>query len=170
MFKINKNNIFSYRPEELISPFDKMFDELISNTNPELPKIFGDSLFQKNAYPRINVISSEESVTIEASLPGLTREDVNIDVDGHNLIISSSKSRNDSGKFDDSKESDKKYGTNPTYLFREIRKSPFTRTLNLSEELDLDKISASMKDGLLTIVVPRITKKEKERLNRIKIS
>ena len=46
----NSPNLFSsgLRKDEWLSPFDKMLDEMLSASNPELHKVFGDSVFEKS--------------------------------------------------------------------------------------------------------------------------
>ena len=68
----NSPNLFSsgLKRDEWLSPFDKMLDEMFSASNPELHKVFGDSVFEKNAYPKVNIIDTSDSIVIEASVPG----------------------------------------------------------------------------------------------------
>lgn len=134
---------------EWLNPFDKIFDDMLATTNPELYKAFGDSVFEKNAYPKVNIVNYNDFVTIEAAVPGMKESEVNVEVDGNTLTISGSTARNQSGENDDS-----------SYLKREIKRSSFARSFTLSKELDTSKIEAKLDLGLLTVKIKKVNPKQ----------
>jgi len=156
---LGNRDFYALKKDEWLNPFDRLFDEMMSAQNPELHRVFGDSLFEKNAYPKVNIIDRHDSVLIEASVPGLKKEDVSIESDGQTLTISSSfpKEMREEGR-----------GLN--YLRREIKKSSFARSFILSRELDIANISADMDSGLLLIMIPKLLpKKEVSSKKKIEI-
>lgn len=157
---MGNRDFYTLKRDEWLNPFDRLFDEMMSAQNPELHRVFGDSLFEKNAYPKVNIIDYVDSVMIEASVPGLKKEDVSIEVEGQNLTISSSFPK-------DSREDHR--GLN--YLRREIKKSAFARSFTLSKDLDLANISADMDSGLLLVRIPKLVPKaEQNTKKKIQIS
>jgi len=144
--------------DEWLSPFDKILDELVSASNPDLYKVFGDSVFEKNAYPKVNIIDNKDSIIIEASVPGLKKEEVSVEVEGNVLTIASrpqKESREDLAE--------------ARYMRREIKKSSFVRSFTLSKDLDASSVKADLDLGLLTISIGKLIPR-KDLLQRKKIS
>lgn len=122
-----------------------------------LPDIFNDFfdtewMEKANATaPAINVVEHDNSYAVEVAAPGMTKDDFNVhlDEDGNISITMEKKSEN--------KEENKKNGH---YLRREFSYSKFQQTMVLPDNVDKDKISASVKDGVLTIDLPKLPKEE----------
>ncbi len=140
--------------DEFITPFDKIFDELMTKTFPTFQDEVGVS-FNQGAYPKVNVYEYDDKIGIVAEIPGLDKKNVTVDVEEDVLIISGDKHGFDSdgGKC----------------ITRELKQSAFTRSFNLGEYLDGTKVSAKFKDGILSISVPKI-EPEKPKKTFIKIS
>ena len=140
--------------DEFLTPFDKVFDELMTKTFPAFHEETGVS-FNKGAYPKVNVYEYDDKVGIVAEIPGLDKSNVSVEVEEDVLIISGDKHGFDSdgGKC----------------ITRELKQSAFTRSFNLGEYLDGSKVSAQFKDGMLSISVPKI-EPEKPKKTYVKIS
>ena len=140
--------------DEFLTPFDKVFDELMSASFPTFKEETGVS-FNKGAYPKVNVYEYDDKVGIVAEIPGLDKSNVSVDVEEDVLIISGDKHGFDSdgGKC----------------ITRELKQSAFTRSFNLGEHLDGEDVSASFKDGLLSIAIPK-KEPEKPKKKFVKIS
>lgn len=128
-----------------------------------LPSIFNDFfdndwMVKANATaPAINVFETEKEYKVELAAPGMTKEDFNVHIDEeNNLVISMEKKTNNK---EDNKD-EKKEGR---YLRREFSYSKFQQTMILPEDVDKDKISASVENGVLNINLPKFTEQEKER-------
>lgn len=134
--------------DQFLTPFDQLFDRVFHQAFPEIKKELGTDFFQKGSYPRVNVISKEDSLVVEAAVPGMKRKDIDVEVHNGVLTIrgSSNQIKEDDGK----------------HLRREIKRSSFSRSFNLSDELNAEKISGSLEDGILKITIPRLEKIEKE--------
>ncbi len=121
-----------------------------------LPSIFND--FFDNDWmaksnttaPAINVIENDEDYKIEVAAPGMTKEDFNIHLADDNLLVITMEKKNDL------KEEDKKR----KYLRREFSYSKFEQSMVLPEDVEKDKISASVNDGVLIIDLPKLAKGE----------
>jgi HSP20 family protein len=90
--------------------------------------------------PDVDIIENSEAITLFADLPGVTRENLGIDVrDGVLHLV---------GKIGDSNEK-----LRPIY--REYDEGGFSRKFTLGERIDTEKISAKLNNGVLTLVLPK---------------
>ena len=140
--------------DEFLTPFDKIFDQLIDKSFPNFKEETGVS-FNQGAYPKVNVYEYDDKIGIVAEIPGLDKKNVSVEVEEDVLIISGDKHGFDSdgGKC----------------ITRELKQSAFKRSFNLGEHLDGTNVSAKFKDGMLSISVPKI-EPEKPKKHSVKIS
>jgi len=140
--------------DEFLTPFDKIFDQLMLKQFPNFQEEVGVS-FNQGAYPKVNVYEYDDKIGIVAEIPGLDKKNVTVDVEEDVLIISGDKHGFDSdgGKC----------------ITRELKQSAFKRSFNLGEYLDGTKISAQFKDGMLSISIPK-KEPEQPKKHSIKIS
>lgn len=91
--------------------------------------------------PALNVYEDGESIVVEAEVPGLKAGDVEVAFDNGELTL----------------KGEKKFSVkeNAPLHRRERLYGSFTRTLTLPWEIVVDKISAEMKDGVLTVTLPK---------------
>jgi|TARA_R110000851_G_scaffold285103_1_gene438744 HSP20 family protein len=129
--------------DSFLTPFDKMFDEIITQSFPQINQQVGVSPFEGTAYPKVNVYEYDDRVCIVAEISGLDKKQLNIEVENGNLIISGD-------KHNIHEESGAKV------LRRELKASSFKRSFELGELLDGDNIEAKFKDGVLSISVPKM--------------
>ncbi len=157
MTKILYNPIFpAIDREEFLTPFDKMFDQIINTQFPEIEKQIGVKPFKGTAYPKINVYEWQDKVGVIAEIPGLSKKDLSVEVTDGVLTISGDKHT----LFDvgDAK-----------VIRRELKESSFKRQFELGEELNGKDIKAKFEDGILSIEIPKI-EPEKPKTNKVKIS
>tara|TARA_R100001377_G_scaffold54184_1_gene31943 strand:- start:643 stop:1116 length:474 start_codon:yes stop_codon:yes gene_type:complete len=138
--------------EDFLTPFDRMFDQIVSKQFPELEKQVGVKPFQGTAYPKVNVYEYDDRVGIIAEIPGLDKKDLKVDVQEGILVISGDKHAlyNDDGA---------------KVIRRELKQSSFKRQFELGEQLDGDNIKASFKDGLLSIDIPKVEPAKPKKLS-----
>ena len=129
-----------------------------------LPSIFNDFfdndwMVKANATaPAINVVESDKDYKVEVAVPGMTKNDFNIHLGEDNeLVISMEKKSENNEKDKDNKK----------YLRREFSYSKFQQSLYLPDNVDKDKISANVADGVLTIDLPKYSEEEKAKVNRV---
>ena len=126
-----------------LSLFNDFFDDLLGNG-------YGVPAYSKKPFfhePKVDVKQSKDNYTLQMDLPGKTDKDVNIELDHNTLTISSAKEEKKEEKSD--KKSDDKW------IVRERSYSQFSRRFALPEDVASDKISATVKDGVLTVSMPR---------------
>ena len=106
--------------------------------------------------PSVNIREEKDKYSVELAVPGLKKEDINVDVEGNMLTISCEK------------EEETKEGEND-YSHREYNYSSFSRSLTLPENVDSSKISARYTDGVLRLGIPKREPSQKEKSSKIKI-
>jgi HSP20 family protein len=93
------------------------------------------------AYPGVNVWEDGDSAHIEAELPGMSMDDIEVDVIGNEVTIRGER------KIEDPQ--------NGTYRRRERPAGCFARTITLPWEIDADRVEAKLHDGVLTVHLPK---------------
>ena len=129
--------------DSFLTPFDRMFDDIVGKSFPEINQQVGVNPFQGTAYPKVNVYEYDTKIGVIAEIPGLDKKDLNIEVEDGVLTVSGDKSHG----FDEGKAK---------VLRRELKHSSFKRQFTLGEQLDGDNISANFKDGILSIEIPKV--------------
>lgn len=129
-----------------------------------LPSIFNDFfdndwMIKANATaPAINVLESDTDYKVEVAAPGMTKEDFNIHLSEDNELVISMEKKN---------ETKEENNNNRKYLRREFSYSKFEQALVLPDDVEKDKISANVTDGVLTVDLPKRTPEEKAKINRV---
>ena len=139
----------------------------VRRTQNWLPSIFNDFfdndwMVKANATaPAINVFETEKEYKVELAAPGMTKEDFNVHIDEeNNLVISMEK------KTENKEESNKDEKKEGRYLRREFSYSKFQQTMILPDDVDKEKISAQVENGVLNINQPKFTEQEKEKTKK----
>jgi HSP20 family protein len=133
-----------------------MFDEFARKDFPEFFQHFGAEPFGKSAYPKVNVITNDEAVTIEAELAGYKKDEIDIEVKEGVLTISGGTSQLN-------EQTDK-----VVYLLRELKRSSFSRSFKLGDQLDASDVDAKFDNGLLTITIQKLQKEPESKKVTIK--
>ncbi len=109
--------------------------------------------------PAVNVKESETAYTMELAAPGIKKEycRVNINEDGNLAIAIENKCEH--------KQEDKKHH----YLRREFSYSNYEQNYTLPDDVERDKISAKVEDGILTVTMPKTAKEEKKLSKAIEV-
>ena len=119
-----------------------------------------DAFFAKqlnsNFSPAVNVVEGKENFRLEFAVPGFTKNDFNVKLDGDLLTISGEK------KNEVNKEDEK-------FTMREFSHSSFSRTFTLPETVDSSKINAEYHDGILKLMIPK-KEEVKQKSLEIKVS
>ncbi len=104
--------------------------------------------------PAIEMFDRDNDIVIRAELPGVNKEDVDISITNDALAIKGEYKKSEEIKEDN-------------YYLREKSYGSFSRTIALPPEVDADKVSATMKNGVLEIV---FAKKEEAKTKERKIT
>ena len=137
-----KQNLPFFDRDDFLTPFDKMFDNMVESQFPDIVKQVGVKPYQGSAYPKVNVYEYDDKIGIVAEIPGLNKKQLNVEVEEGILTISGDKHNT----FEDD---------GAKVLRRELKQSSFKRSFELGEQLDGDDISANFKDGVLSVSIPK---------------
>jgi HSP20 family molecular chaperone IbpA len=127
------------------------------NTSKEITKRYAKTqqrreLPQRSIRPDVDIYEDEMGITLMADLPGVKKEELDIQVDSETLTI------------DGKAEIDMPEAMQA--LYADVRATRYQRSFSLSSELDGDKAEASLEDGVLSL---RIPKREQYRPRKIEI-
>ena len=122
---------------------DRMVDDVMHGS-------FGTATNARSFAPEVDVRSNAERVLFSFDLPGVKKEDIDITLDKGVLTVMGTR------KFERGGEKEqlllgRSYGT-------------FTRAFSLPEDVDVDKLSAELADGVLTIAIPKLQKAAPRRI------
>eukprot|EP00027_Filamoeba_sp_ATCC50430_P000945 CAMPEP_0168554936 /NCGR_PEP_ID=MMETSP0413-20121227/8055_1 /TAXON_ID=136452 /ORGANISM="Filamoeba nolandi, Strain NC-AS-23-1" /LENGTH=156 /DNA_ID=CAMNT_0008585729 /DNA_START=32 /DNA_END=498 /DNA_ORIENTATION=+ len=107
--------------------------------------------------PSCDIKETDKEYVLHAELPGVSKDDINIEVHEGVLTISGEKKKT-------KKESNEK--------FHRVERSygKFVRSMTVPEELSADQIKARYENGVLEVTIPKPPKKEEPKPKRIKIA
>ncbi len=91
--------------------------------------------------PPVDIWEDKDGITLCADMPGVSKDRLELRIDGNSLIIEGQVQLEFSGKAE--------------ALYADIRSSLYRRTFSLSGELETGKIEAGLKDGVLTVRIPQ---------------
>jgi HSP20 family protein len=116
---------------------DRLFNEVVESTAGT-----AFAPLARRGFPQINLWEDGENLYAEAEVPGLKMENLEVSVLADELTIKGSR------------PSDEREGVN--YHRRERGTGEFCRTVRLPVEIDPDKVQAALRDGVLTITLPKV--------------
>jgi len=144
----------TYRNEPVLAlqtGIERLFDEMLGNMPWSLaPNDVPDNL---SAFPRMTLEETPEEVRIEAELPGMGEDDIEITLDDGQLLIAG-KTETESETEDTDKDTKRKG------LARYA--ASFQRVIPLNWEIDRDNVEAVLDKGVLTLRLPKATPPEAE--------
>jgi len=94
--------------------------------------------------PKVNTREGKNAYHIEVELPGIKKEDVDVKVDGNVLTISGERKLRDEVKEEDYYKVESRYGS-------------FSRSFTLPEKVDVEHIHAEADNGIVEIIIPKLT-------------
>ncbi|RLB80224.1 MAG: Hsp20/alpha crystallin family protein [Deltaproteobacteria bacterium] len=119
--------------DRLRSEMDELFGALSSGTLPRL---------SAGVFPLTNVTEDKENYYVRAELPGIKSNELDIQVTAEGISISGERKI-------------PVEGNNVRYHRREREAGKFSRSINLPGEIDVNKVEASMKNGVLKVTIPK---------------
>lgn len=125
--------------------FDQFYDNFFNDFNPF-------EQLGKASYPKCNIINKTDEVVVQAAIPGLKKENIELEIDDVERIITL---RSTKSVVEDKHNKD-------DYVSREIKFSSFTRSFSVKDSnLDLTDIEANHENGVLEL---RIHKREADKI------
>jgi len=118
--------------------FDRLFDEFLR------PNIISQ---KRTAYPPINIYEDEENIYVYAELPGMDISKIDLTITDGSLVLKGEKSPEQG-----------------TYYRQERPCGIFQRVINLNVPIDVDKVKAKMKNGILEVVLPKTVESKTKKI------
>ncbi len=137
-------------PMSLMTDMDRLFEDFRSDWENAflVPRAFATDLTRQ---PLVDIADNGKEFVLKAEIPGIKKEDLSIEITENGVEISGETKA-------EQKEEDKDKG----YLRRERRYSSFYRSLPLPDKVLTDKAEADLKDGVLTVRLPKAVLPEKK--------
>ena len=135
-----------WQPFGSIRDFDSLFNRYLGNRASVIRNTKHDSW----SIP-LDVVKDGDSLVVTASVPGTTKEDIDVSVDENVLTIKAETS---------SSSSDESEG----YLLRERRTGSYYRAIKLPETVDYENAESTFQNGVLTIKLPKLESKKTRKL------
>ncbi len=120
--------------------------EALLGLQEAMNRTFDTGFFQsetssRGVYPPVNIFKKDGEMVLVAELPGVKKEDLNIQVKGNTVRLAGKRNI--------------EYNKDVSYHRIERNSSKFDRTLRLPINVESDKVKAEYKDGLLVLSLPR---------------
>lgn len=100
--------------------------------------------------PPVDIIEDAEGITVRADLPGVSKDNLSIGVDGETLTLEATVELGE--------------GAAMHAVYAEIRVAQYKRSFVLSRDLDTTKIDAAIRNGVLTLRVPKVEQAKPRRV------
>ncbi len=100
--------------------------------------------------PAVDVLETAEGITLYADMPGVSKEHLNLQVEGNTLIVEG--------------ELQVRMPEQMEALYADVRSTVYRCSFVLSPELENNRIEASLKDGVLTVRIPKRTELRARRI------
>ncbi len=122
--------------------FDRVFDDELRRMSQLLVRE-PRPRFARQSYPRVRVLETDEALIVSAEVPGFAPQNVEVVVHDGVLTLE--------GKVAEAEEA-----LQGEVLYSERRNVSFKRTFTLNAEVNVDAVTAAVKDGLLTVTLPKV--------------
>jgi HSP20 family protein len=162
-WKKSKKNEVQVKRKDSDNPFDllhqklnNLFSDFFGDFGDLSPTLSNSNWGVSGLTPRFDIAEDDKHLEVTAELPGMEKNDVEVTIDHNMLIIH--------GEKKEETENRKK-----NYYVSERRYGRFSRSFNLPTDLDLDKLEANFKKGVLSVTIPK-TEEAKQNRRKIEIS
>lgn len=149
-----KTEVVPHTPSDSLlsfDEFDNFFDDFLSRRWPRLLDFNLPTGFDRG-FPKIDILDHDTEIEVQAALPGVKKEDLDVTINNQTLTIRTS-----------TKE-EKKEEEKGKYFRREITRGEFQRTVSLPDNVDDNNAKAAFKDGILTIIIPKTEKSKRKNI------
>ena len=117
---------------------NRLFEESLSRGRPHEPALEGPAWA-----PLADVYETHDSFVVQIELPGLSQDDVEVELDADQLTLRGERRMGDKTRPESFHRMERSYGS-------------FSRSFQLSEDVDPERVTARFKDGLLRVELPKL--------------
>lgn len=108
-----------------------------------LPRFFGgEEVFTGKWSPNVDIFENDNSIVLEADLPGMKADDFNLSIENYRLALTGERKFEKDERGENWHRVERNYGS-------------FTRTFALPNTVNVDAVKAEFKDGVLRVVLPK---------------
>ena len=145
-------------PDKMIEEQEKIFDQLEKNIleKEEKPALPEEPWLEDEGELRVDVCQTDKEIIIQSTIAGIKKKDIEIAIEGDIVTIRGTRHREE-------------VVDKPSYFHQECFWGKFSRSILLPCEVDSEQVKASLKNGVLTIILPKIKEKESGKKKSIKI-
>ena len=154
--KDNKQEVKKVENAQILSPFDemeRMFNDYISRGwmhpfRPDWSALFKSTQPFEGKSPSVDVIERDDVIIVKAGLPGVDKKDIDVSVTNNTVTIKGKTSHEEKEEKGD-------------FYRCEISRGSYSRTLSLPADVDEGKAKAKVKDGILELTLPKLTRSKR---------
>ena len=144
--------LIRWDPFREMSSLQERMNRLMSDYRTRSP--FGEEEMAQGAWiPAVDIYETKESIVLNVELPGVTKDDISLEVKDSTLTIKGEKKLEKNVKEENFHRMERTYGS-------------FTRAFTLPSTVQQDKVKAKFRDGILEIMLP---KEEEAKPKQIKV-
>ena len=158
---VERSRLFpTIRPADLWTEMDRLFDEFRASFDDLLWPLRRPkeevATYEYARTPLVDVADLGDKYEMRVELPGVPKDDINIEVNptGIELSVDHEEEKEDKGKH---------------WLRRERSSLSFYRSLEFPEEIKTDKVEAELRDGVLTVMLPKVEPTPSKKTKKVKI-
>jgi HSP20 family protein len=131
--------------------FDNFFDNFLSRRWPRMD--WSLSTLSEAGIPRVDIIDHDNEIEIQAALPGVKKEDLEVTINHQTITIRTCT------------KAEKQEEEKGNYFRREIMRGEYQRSLALPENVNSDQANASFKDGILKVIIPKAEQSKRKTID-----
>jgi HSP20 family protein len=129
------DDLFSWDPLSEISNVRRTMNSLLDSA------LDPSTGMTKWTSPAIDLYEKDGKYVVEAAIPGLRKDDIQIEISDNRLTLTARKLEEREEK-------------NERYHYREVRRGGFARSIVFPQDINADQVDAEYKDGMLRVTVP----------------
>jgi HSP20 family protein len=142
--------LIRWDPFREVSALQERMNRLFSNYRSASP-YREEEISQSPWVPPVDIYETEDSLVFKAELPGVTKEDITVEVKDNTLTLKGEKKFGKEAKEESYHRVERAYGA-------------FQRAFTLPGTMEQDKVKAKFKDGILEIVLPKAEKSKPKQI------
>lgn len=143
-----KKKIKIKEPKKIEPEIEEKKEEKTTEALVETSK---EKWFEKKGELAVDVYQTDDYLVIQSAVAGVEPENLDIFIENDILVIEGNREKPEGDE-------------NKNYYYQECYWGPFHRRIILQEEVDNSRVEATMKEGILTIKIPKIEKKKKRKV------
>lgn len=134
--------LIRWDPFQEMSALQERMNRLFSDVRAQAP-VRGEEIVQGAWIPAVDIFETNEAIVLKAELPGITAQDISVEVKDNTLTLKGEKKFEKEVKEENYHRVERSYGS-------------FQRAFTLPGTIHQEKVKAKFKDGILEITLPKV--------------